>query len=129
MCKVMRISTLGGQVLRFVLVGGLNTAVTYGLYVVLLSWLGYQLSYAVAYIVGIIFSYFLNAKAVFKVRTSLLKLFLFLFIYVLQLGGGAVLMHVLIVWLGIRKEVAPLAVLFVMVPASFFLVRTVMRLT
>lgn len=124
-----RYFTLGRQAFRFVLVGGLNTAVTYGLYVILLPWLGYQLAYAIAYATGVVFSYFLNAKAVFKVQTSLLKLLLFSLVYVLQLGIGAMLMYVLIGRLGLLKELAPLVVLLIMVPTSFFLVRTVMRLT
>jgi len=129
MCNNFRYSSLSGQALRFVFVGGLNTVVSYGLYILLLSWLGYQLAYAVAYVTGIVFSYFLNAKAVFKVRTSLFKLFLFSLVYVLQLGGGTALMYVLIDRLELPKEFAPLAVLLIMVPISFFLVRTVMRLT
>lgn len=129
MCNDIRYSNLSGQVLRYVFVGGLNTAITYGLYIILLSWLGYQLAYVLSYVVGIVFSYFLNAKAVFKVRTSLLKLFLFSFVYVLQLGVGTVLMYILVGRLGVPEELAPLAVLFVLVPTSFLLVRAVMRLT
>lgn len=127
MCNKIRYSGLHRQLLRFIVVGGSNTVLTYGLYIVLLSWLGFQIAYTIAYGIGIIVSYFLNAKAVFRIQTSLPKLFLFSLVYMLQLGGGAVLMYVLVIKLRVPKELAPVAVLFVMVPSTFLLVRAVMR--
>lgn len=127
MLNKIRSSELVGQAFRFLLLGTVNTVVTYGIYLLILSYVGYQLAYMISYVIGIAFGYFLNAKAVFRTQTSLLKFLLFVFIYVFQLAGGAALMYLIVNVLRVSVELAPLVVLFVQVPTSFFLVRTVMK--
>ena len=50
---------------RFIVSGGLNTFVTYLIYLGLLFILDYRVSYTISYIFGIFISYWLNVKFVF----------------------------------------------------------------
>ena len=45
---------------RFLVSGGFNTLVTYGLYLLLLNVLSYRISYTIAYVAGIVLAYSLN---------------------------------------------------------------------
>ncbi len=53
---------------RFVVVGGISTAVNYGVFLVLLNWLhiNYQISYAVGYISGLALGLLINNYWTFK---------------------------------------------------------------
>ena len=106
---------------RFVMSGGLNTAVTYGIYLVLLQLMPYQFSYTIAYVSGIAISYALNRSFVFRSHQGFRSVLLLPFVYFAQYCFG-----ILIVWLWIEKAhmssaIAPLAAALVAVPFTYFL--------
>lgn len=110
---------------RFILSGGLNTAITYGIYLVLLQKTSYQISYSIAYVSGIAISYILNRAFVFKSHRGLRSILLFPLIYITQYGIGMLLLWM---WIDIAKlsdKIAPLVVVVVTVPATYVLSRFV----
>lgn len=113
--------------LRFLVGGLLNTGLTYGLYFLLQKLFFYQIAYALAYASGIVFSYWFNASIVFKTPLSWKGLFTYPVVYVVQYGASALLLGVLIERLRIPPHLAPLLVLVVMIPLTFFLSRWVLR--
>jgi putative flippase GtrA len=111
--------------LRFFLSGGLNTVITYGIYLLLLQQLPYQISYTIAYVTGIVISYTLNRFFVFQKHRGLQSILLFPFVYIIQYGTG-----LLILWLWIdiallNAKIAPLVVIFVTLPLTYVLSRFV----
>lgn len=56
---------------RFLVSGGFNTVVTYGIYLLLLNVLSYKTSYTIAYVAGIVLAYSLNRYFVFKSHQGL----------------------------------------------------------
>lgn len=65
---------------------------TYGLYLLLLRWIGYEAAYFVAYLVGIVLAYVTNALIVFNQPLNRKSAFLFPLTYIVQfLLGWAVL--------------------------------------
>lgn len=96
---------------RFLLAGCANTLVTYALYLAgLLVW-PYVVAYTLAYAVGILLSYYLNARFVFRVQVRSDRALAFPLVYALQYLAGIGLIGLMVEVFGVDSRVAaPLAV-------------------
>jgi len=110
---------------RFIVSGGLNTAITYGVYLALLQQLSYQISYSIAYMSGVVISYAFNRSFVFKNHRGLRSILLFPLIYVTQYGFGMLLLWLWIDMAGLSDKLAPLMVVAVTLPLTYVLSRFV----
>lgn len=108
---------------RFLVVGVINTGVGYGVYLFLLQWIGYELAYAAAYVVGIVFAYLLNSLFVFRSPMRLRTALRYPFVYLAQYLFGSALLYAMVAWLGIDRRWAALFALILSVPVSFLLNR------
>lgn len=122
MSKISGSATIFG---RFVLSGGFNTIATYALYLVLLGFFSYQISYAVAYVSGVILAYYLNSKLVFKSNQGLRSVLLFPLVYVVQYIWNGFVLWVAVEKFGVNSEFALLVVILLFVPVSYFLSRKI----
>ena len=77
--------------LRFLIGGGINTSFTYGIYLFLGIFVGYQKSFFLAYMLGVVFSYWFNSVVVFRAALSWKTFFSYPLVYVVQYGFSAVL--------------------------------------
>ena len=118
---------IDNRLVRFVGVGGLNTFVTYILYLLLILIVNYQVAYTITYIVGIFLAYWLSLKIVFQTKSTKKKLFLFPFVYLFQYIFGLLIMYVLIEILGLNQFFAPLVVAICSIPITFILSRFILR--
>jgi putative flippase GtrA len=82
--------------MRFILVGGLNTLITMGLFYVLTPLLGHVLAYSLVYVFGIAFAYALNTLFVFEVSKSWKTAALYQLIYVVKYLYGLVMMILIV---------------------------------
>jgi len=112
-----------GAFARFLLSGGFNTAVTYALYLALLPFLSYRVSYTIAFAGGIVLAYALNRLFVFRAKGTLLTLCLFPLVYILQYGVGLAVVSLWVEWLHGMEWLAPAVAIFVTVPLTFLLCR------
>lgn len=101
--------------------GGVNTALTYGLYLFLLMFMPYQWSYSASYVTGIFLAYALNRFFVFKSHRGLRSVLLLPLIYLIQYS-----LSIAVVWwwvevLGMEEKLAPLVAIAVMLPITFIL--------
>jgi len=112
---------LESAALRFLLAGGLNTLATYALYLALLAPLGYRVSYAIAFVAGIVLAYFFNRLFVFKEHRGVRSLAMLPLVYLAQYGLGAGIVHVWVEVLGQAKELAPLLAIIITIPVTFLL--------
>jgi putative flippase GtrA len=108
---------------RFIVVGGFNTAVGYLVYGTLLVFVSYRIAYTVSYIFGVLLSYYLNARFVFESRRTLSGLARFPLVYVAQYLFGLTAMWLLVQQIGVSKWLAPLIVVGASVPLTFLLAR------
>ena len=111
---------------RFLIVGLINTGVGYGVYLLLLQWIGYELAYAAAYLVGIVFAYLLNSLFVFRSPMRLRTALSYPFVYLVQYLFGSLLLYAMVAWLGLDRRWAALIALVLSVPVSFLLNRIVL---
>ena len=117
------------RLVSFVIGGGLNTGVTYLIYLLLHLQLrlSYQLAYLLAYAAGIAFSYCFNSKVVFKKRMSWRGLLVFPAVYVVQYAVSALALA-LIVERGLMPEwAAPLLVAVLTLPLTYVLTKLVVN--
>lgn len=110
---------------RFLVWGAINTLVGYVVYVILLQFLPYLVSYTIAYVFGIFLSYFLNSKMVFKQELNLRKALKYPVVYVVQYLIGVISMYVFVQVFHVNKLYAPALVVLLTVPATFFLSRKI----
>jgi len=111
------------EVLRFLLGGASTTVVSYAIYLVLLSWLPYVFAYSIAYVSGIVWSYFANTLFVFRRALSVTRAALFPLVYLAQYLAGTLLLIVLVDVLRLPKTLAPLAVIVLTLPLTYVLSR------
>ena len=112
--------------LRFIVGGGINTGFTYLVYLGINAFLNYQVAYLIAYAAGVVFSYWFNARVVFRVPLSWKGLFSYPVVYVLQYFCSAFLLGGLVEFFRLSESVAPLVVAGMMVPLTYLMSKFVL---
>ena len=107
--------------LQFLIFGGLNTALTYGVYLLLNSVISYQAAYIAAYITGVVFSYLYNSLIVFKVAVSWRGIMMYPMVYFIQYIAAALILGFLVEGSYFSEKLAPLIVAIVMIPITYLL--------
>jgi putative flippase GtrA len=113
--------------LLFLIGGGLNTGLTYGVYLGLCPVLHYQQAYFFAYVLGIVFSYLFNARIVFGTPLSWRGLFAYPLVYLAQYLLSAAALGAVVELLHIPKLYAPLVVAAIMVPLTYAMSKVVLQ--
>src|SRR3990167_581706 len=106
---------------HFIICGLINTGTTYSIYLLLELIINYQVAYAIAYVIGIIFSYWLNTIIVFQAKLAWKKFFKYPLVYLVQYGLSAGLMAIMVTQLHFNKAIAPLIILIITIPITYFL--------
>ena len=109
--------------IRFVVGGITNTFSSYIIYLLLAYIIPYKLAYIASYVMGVVFSYFINAKFVFRRPITLRSMLKFPYVYIVQLIASYVLLHLLVEILGLGELYAPIIIIIITVPLTFFLTR------
>lgn len=117
-----------GAALRFLAGGILNTGATLVLYWILMQFMHYQLAYLASFCAGVLLSYVLNTRYVFKARHSWLKFVLFPLVYLITYSIGALVLRLAVEYFGVPASVAPLVPIVVTLPLSFLLTKFVLQL-
>lgn len=115
------------EMVRFLLVGATNTTVSYVLYLLLLSFMPYLYAYSISYGIGIVVSYILNSRFVFRQPLSLHKFLQFPIVYVMQYSLGVVILWLLVGQLGISPALAMIGVVAVTIPVTFVASRFILK--
>jgi putative flippase GtrA len=112
---------------RFIFWGGVNTLSGYVIYAFLLLVLPYLLSYTVAFIISIYLSYFLNSKFVFNQELRLSKAIKYPLVYLAQYVIGTISLYLLVEILRVNKLIAPVFVVVLTIPITYYLSRRIVR--
>jgi putative flippase GtrA len=123
--QVMRV--ISKEFFRFIFVGAINTVSTYGIYAFLLLFVTYPIAYTISFVCGILISFFLNSRFVFRTEMSLAKLVQYPLVYIAQYAVGALGLLILVEGFNISELVAPFFVIGVTVPLTFMLSRWILK--
>jgi len=100
--------SLFSEIKKMILYAGngiINTVVCYGLFIVISNFIDYRIAIVLVYIPGILLSYFLNGKIVFKIRGRFL---IFAIITLLMMGVNVAVTWILVDAFRISKDVSML---------------------
>ncbi|OPY86318.1 MAG: GtrA-like protein [Syntrophaceae bacterium PtaU1.Bin231] len=115
------------EIRRFVLAGTANTAASYLLYLLLLPVVPCAVSYTLAFAGGVVLSYVLNARWVFRVSAGPGAALRWPVVCLVQYLLGAGLLCLAVDILGIDPRVAPLPAVALTVPVTFLLSRRILQ--
>ncbi|WP_340387729.1 GtrA family protein [Paenibacillus sp. FSL E2-0151] len=118
---------LNKEFLKFLISGGINTLATYLMYLFLLLFYNYSLSYSISYIAGIFLSYYLNSVFVFKEKISLYKFLKFPIVYLVQYLVNMLMLYVLVEYAQFHVQIVPLVAMIITVPITFLLSKTIIK--
>ena len=115
-----------GELVRFGLVGCFATAFHYLVYWLLNRHINVNVAYTIGYAASFVCNFFLTSYFTFKKKASLKRGLGFggahLFNYLFQM-----LLLNLFIWLGVKKDLAPIPVYAIAVPINFLMVRFVFK--
>lgn len=117
------------EVIKFVIVGGMNTFNYYIVYLCLLKLLdlNYLVSHISGFIISFIISYYLNCYFVYKVKPTIEKFLRFPITQIVNMGMQTLLLYIFVKWLNIASEIAPFAGLIITIPVTFILSKWLLR--
>jgi putative flippase GtrA len=124
---VERHSLPSPEFFRFVIGGFINTGVTYVLFLLLQQVMPYQIAYTLVYLIGILFSYWLNSRFVFRQAMTVQKAVQYPIVYVVQYVMGIVLMSILVEVLAVSPALAAPLVIIAAIPVTFVLSRFIIK--
>jgi len=113
--------------LRYLAAGGVNTAVTYAAYLLLLRVMPYEWAYTIVFVAGIVLAYALQSRLVFEVGAAWRTFLKFPLAYLVQYAVGRIAMHLVVERGWLSERAALLVALCLTVPLGFVLSRYVFR--
>ncbi|AJC58043.1 GtrA family protein [Streptomyces sp. 769] len=116
-----------GQVARFTVVGGVNTATFYACYLPLHRLLPYFAAYTTGFVLSLVGSFFLNTYFTYRTRPTWKKFLLFPLTQVTNYAVQSAGLVALVSWLGMNSVAAPLAAALLALPVTFVVSRRILR--
>lgn len=114
------------EFVRFALVGGIATALHYGIYILLQPILLVNVAYTLGYLLSFVANFYLTAYFTFAKKPSWKK--------AMGFGGSHLVnyfLHLILLntflWLGVPSAWAPIPVFAIAIPVNFLLVRFVFK--
>ncbi|MGW4159403.1 GtrA family protein [Streptomyces sp. NPDC004788] len=114
------------QVVRFGLVGVVNTGTYYGLYLLLGRWAPYLVAHVLAFALSMVGSFFLTSYFTYRTRPTWKKFLLFPLTNAANFVITTVGVYVLVGLMGVDSTYAPLIAAAAAIPVTFVLSRTIM---
>ncbi|MEI5826726.1 flippase GtxA [Staphylococcus aureus] len=125
----MKLTQTHAEILKFIIVGGINTLNYYVVYLLLLKLfhIEYMISHITGFIVAFVISYYLNCYFVYRVKPTWRKFISFPITQLVNASLQTVLLYVFVSWLNLPAEIAPFAVLVITIPITFVLSKWILK--
>ncbi|HCT3882607.1 TPA: flippase GtxA [Staphylococcus aureus] len=125
----MKLTQTHAEILKFIIVGGINTLNYYVVYLLLLKLLHieYMISHITGFIVAFVISYYLNCYFVYRVKPTWRKFISFPITQIVNISLQTVLLYVFVSWLNLPAEIAPFAGLIITIPITFILSKWILK--
>ena len=117
------------EIIKFIIVGGINTLNYYIVYLILLKLidLNYLVSHVSGFMVSFIISYYLNCHFVYKVKPTWRKFIQFPLTQVVNMGMQTLLLYIFVQWFHISSVIAPFSGLIITIPITFVLSKYILK--
>ncbi|CAG7627182.1 Putative flippase GtrA (Transmembrane translocase of bactoprenol-linked glucose) [Actinacidiphila bryophytorum] len=122
----MKLSPQMMQIVRFALVGGVNTATFYGFYLALHGLMPYFAAYSAAFVLSMTGSFFLNTYFTYRTRPTWRKFLLFPLTNVTNYVITSIGVYVFVEWAGMNDTIAPLVAATAAIPFTYLLSRRIL---
>lgn len=103
----------------------MNTIVTYLLYLLLLNFFSFRISYALAYFSGVLIAFAANRYFVFNTHRGIRSVLLFPLVCVVQFLLGLAIVQIWVDMLGYAEKLAPLVAVVLIIPVTYVLSKAV----
>lgn len=125
----MKLTQTHAEILKFIIVGGINTLNYYVVYLLLLKLLHieYMISHITGFLVAFVISYYLNCYFVYRVKPTWRKFISFPITQIVNVSLQTVLLYVFVSWLNLPAEIAPFAGLVITIPITFVLTKWILK--
>ncbi|HCT1409242.1 flippase GtxA [Staphylococcus aureus] len=125
----MKLTQTHAEILKFIIVGGINTLNYYVVYLLLLKLfhIEYIISHITGFIVAFVISYYLNCYFVYRVKPTWRKFISFPITQLVNASLQTVLLYVFVSWLNLPAEIAPFAGLVITIPITFVLSKWILK--
>ncbi|EOD4335859.1 flippase GtxA [Staphylococcus aureus] len=125
----MKLTQTHAEILKFIIVGGINTLNYYVVYLLLLKLLHieYMISHITGFLVAFVISYYLNCYFVYRVKPTWRKFISFPITQIVNVSLQTVLLYVFVSWLNLPAEIAPFAGLVITIPITFLLSKWILK--
>lgn len=125
----MKLTQTHAEILKFIIVGGINTLNYYVVYLLLLKLLHieYMISHITGFLVAFVISYYLNCYFVYRVKPTWRKFISFPITQIVNVSLQTVLVYVFVSWLNLPAEIAPFAGLVITIPITFVLSKWILK--
>ncbi|API80341.1 flippase GtxA [Staphylococcus argenteus] len=125
----MKLTQTHAEILKFIIVGGINTLNYYIVYLLLLKLLHieYMISHITGFIIAFVISYYLNCYFVYRVKPTWRKFISFPITQLVNVSLQTVLLYVFVSWLNLPAEIAPFAGLVITIPITFVLSKWILK--
>lgn len=115
------------EFLRFLLTGSANTAASWVVYLFFNLFLPYTAAYTVSYAFGMVFTYYMNTRWVFKVPMKWSTFMQFPVIFAMRYCLDVGVLFTLVNYFGCPETFAPLMTIALTMPVGFLLSRLVLK--
>ncbi|HDD6199224.1 TPA: flippase GtxA [Staphylococcus aureus] len=125
----MKLTQTHAEILKFIIVGGINTLNYYVVYLLLLKLFHIEcmISHITGFIVAFVISYYLNCYFVYRVKPTWRKFISFPITQLVNASLQTVLLYVFVSWLNLPAEIAPFAGLVITIPITFVLSKWILK--
>ncbi|NDR09696.1 flippase GtxA [Staphylococcus aureus] len=125
----MKLTQTHAEILKFIIVVGINTLNYYVVYLLLLKLLHieYMISHITGFLVAFVISYYLNCYFVYRVKPTWRKFISFPITQIVNVSLQTVLLYVFVSWLNLPAEIAPFAGLIITIPITFILSKWILK--
>ncbi|WP_430373711.1 flippase GtxA [Staphylococcus aureus] len=125
----MKLTQTHAEILKFIIVGGINTLNYHVVYLLLLKLLHieYMISHITGFLVAFVISYYLNCYFVYRVKPTWRKFISFPITQIVNVSLQTVLLYVFVSWLNLPAEIAPFAGLVITIPITFVLSKWILK--
>jgi putative flippase GtrA len=115
------------QEFRFLVAGGANTAIGYGLYLLLNLAFDYRIAYSLSFAAGIVLSFVLNSLYVFREPLRWTRLLVYPAVYVLQYAIGIACVWAFVDLLNQPEALAPFPAIAISLPLTYIATRYIIK--